>query len=303
MTELDFTTSSNSPISLALGFFDCIHVGHRALIGAMKSYSEALGLRSALLTFKNDISERFGGEKQIYTYAERLAVLKESGIDYIIAANFDDEFENLSPAQFFEQLTTRYDIKAIFVGPDYTFGKGATGDVKLLGELCRDRGIQLHIVPFETADGKKISTTRLKNLVKGGDIARLNALLGAPYVIEGRVTSDRHVGRSLGFPTANIPVREDKLTLKSGIYATTLTVDGTTYGAMTNIGAKPTFDDCVPTIETYAFDFDGDLYGKDVLLRVYARTRDIKKFASPEALKAQLERDEAHIKALLKQKL
>ncbi len=300
MKLLDFYSKYDAPIALALGFFDCIHLGHRALINAAKCRAEDLGIESAALTFSNDIGAYFGAEKQIYTFEERASVLDELEIDNVIAAKFDSKFKEMSAEEYFNLLTGNFNVKCIFAGADHTFGKDRKGNIDLLRDMCSKAGIELHVVPFESIDGEKISTSHLKTLVKAGDIGALNALLGAPYIISGKIEEGRHVGRSFGFPTANIPVREDKLTLKSGIYATTLTVDGTTYGAMTNIGDKPTFGDSVPTIETYIFDFDGDLYGKDVKIKVYERTRDIKKFDSPEALKAQLESDEAEIKSLFK---
>ncbi len=300
MKIVDFSSEYSSPLSIALGFFDCIHLGHRSLISAAKIGAAESGMESAALTFYNDIGAYFGTGKQIYTFDERLYALEELGIDNVVAAKFDKEFEEMSAEEYFRLLTSNFNVKRVFAGADHTFGKDRKGNVSLLREMCSDAGIELHIVPFETRNGEKISTSRLKALVKEGNIVALNELLGAPYIIKGRIEEGRRIGRSFGFPTANIPVREDKLTLKSGIYATTLTVNGATYGAMTNIGDKPTFGDKAPTIETYIFDFDGDIYGKDVTLKVYARTRDIKKFASPEALKAQLVRDEAEIRALLK---
>lgn len=299
MRVIDFDNRYSSPISLALGFFDCMHVGHRALVGRTVSGAKELGVESAVLTFRNDLSGYFGGEKQIYCFDERLLALADVGVDNVIAMNFGSREENLSAEEFFCELVARFDIREIYIGADYTFGKGALGNADMLKKLCEERGIALNIVPYATIDGKKISASELKKLVAEGDIPRLNARLGAPYIILGKIASNRKVGRSLGFPTANIPMREDKLPLRDGIYATTITVDGQTLRAMTNIGAKPTFDDAVPTIETYIFDFDGDLYGKEALLRVYARTREIKKFASPHELSEQLERDEREIKRIL----
>lgn len=299
MKILDFQSQYAPPIALALGFFDCIHLGHRALIRAAQEFSKRNNIESALFTFANDMSAFFGREPQIYTFDERIQTLSALNLDNVIAAKFDRDFMELSAEEFFDILNERFNVKAIFVGEDYTFGRGATGDVKMLRKLCAESEIDLCEMPFELYDGNKISTSYLKELVKRGEVEPLNKLLGEPYMILGKISSNRHMGKSLGFPTANIPVYANKLTLKDGIYATTLTVAGKTYNAMTNVGAKPTFNDYTPTIESYIFDFDGDIYGKEATIRAYARTRDIVKFDSTDELKEQLRRDEAQIRNIL----
>ncbi len=295
---MDLTSEYKNPISLALGFFDCLHVGHRALIRSMISNARQLGAESAVVTFKNDIGQYFGAEKQIYSFEERLILLEEMGVDNVIAIDLDDRMRSLSAEEFFALITDGFFVKSAFVGEDYTFGRGAEGDVALLKKLCATQNIALHIVPFETRFGEKVATSRIKQLVKKGDASSLRELLESPYIISGRISSNRRVGRSLGFPTANISVSSDKLALGDGVYATTIEVDGIWRKSMTNIGAKPTFGDGAPTIETYIFDFDADIYGKEALLRVYERTRDVKKFDSAEQLRSQLSCDEAHIRAL-----
>ena len=300
MKTVDFNAHFNEPIAVALGFFDCIHLGHRALVRAAQTEAREICAKSALLTFKNDIGASLGQERQIYTFEERAVALERMGLDVLIAAQFDEEFKKLPAEEFFEYLIEHFNVKSIFVGQDYTFGAGGAGGVALLSLLCSERGIKLNVMPYERADGQKISTSQLKALVKCGNMQLLNALLGAPYMIKGRIVSNRRVGAKLGYPTANIDMSRNKLPPRDGIYATTITVDGKTYGGMTNIGDKPTFGDSEQTVETYIFDFNGDLYGKDALLEVYERTRDVRRFESPQALVEQLHNDESQIRQILK---
>ncbi|MDE6302065.1 MAG: hypothetical protein K2M36_00550, partial [Clostridia bacterium] len=243
-----------------------------------------------------------GGEKQVYSFTERAHALEMLGLDNLIYTNFDDYFAHHTALDFLDTLTFCLNIKAIVVGEDYRFGKNAEGNVTFLEQYCVKNDILLKVVPFRRTDGRKISTSELKNLVKSGDIKHLNSLLTQPYFTIGKVEHARHVGSTvLGYPTANIAMDDSKLALAEGIYATKLYVDCKCYNSMTNVGAKPTFYINTPSIETFIFDFDGDLYGKQVKLSFFERTRGVIKFPSADALKEQLKADEAHIRASLSQ--
>lgn len=299
MKILDFQTEYRTPIAIALGFFDCIHIGHATLIESTRRIADLKGIDSALFTFSNDINTFFGGEKQIYSFSDRAEVLRTLGINVVIGARFDSGFAKMSPTNFLDALVKKFNIAHIAVGADYTFGKGASGTVEFLSEWCKAKSIGLSVVPFTTENGVKISTSSLKDLVKRGEVDKLGAYLTQPYFMRGRVVHDREVGRGLGFPTANIPIDTDRLKLRDGIYATRIEIDGKLYASMTNIGAKPTFGDERVSIETYIFDFDGDIYGKDVTLSFFRRTRDVTKFSSPNALKSQLVCDELQIREII----
>ena len=301
MKYLDLKTKYDCPIAVALGFFDCIHIGHRLLVNTAREYSTSnKGTESALFTFSNDPSEFLGREKQIYSFDERACALSDLGLDILISAEFDKEFADLSPVGFLDMLTEKLNIKAMIAGKDYTFGKFAKGDVAFMKSYCEAKGIEVITVNFEERDGHKISTTDMKNLVKSGDIDSLNSLLSEPYFMIGKVVHARHVGTKLGFPTANIVISDSKLSLADGVYATVLSVDGKNYPSMTNVGAKPTFGIEIPSIETYVLDFNGDLYGKTVKLSYVTRIRSIQKFSSADALKSQLARDTERVRELIK---
>lgn len=296
---LNFNQKISEPTVVALGFFDCIHLGHKKLVSEAKRYAEQYNVKSALLTFTNDPNVVFGGEKQIYTFEDRTFILDKLGLDFVIGARFDVDFAHMSARDFFLTLVNNFNVKALIVGEDYTFGINAEGDTSLLADLCNACGIELTVVPFEKIDGRKLSTSNLKTLVKLGDVSRLNSLLASEYFVRGEVLHAKHNGTQMGFPTANIAVPDDRLPLGDGIYATIAQIDGKSFYSMTNVGAKPTFGDLAPSIETYIFDFDADLYGKELRLYFVERVRDIIKFDSPTLLSKQLEQDEKTIRALL----
>lgn len=299
MQIVDFNKKYDAPIAIALGFFDCIHKGHQKLVDAAIAFSKQNETKSALLTFVNDPNVLFGKDKQIYSFDDRVKVLDKCGLDIVIGAVFDTAFADMSPIKFLNTLFENFNIKAVFVGSDYTFGKLAKGDVELLGSCCKTNDIDLHIVPFETAQGEKISTSKLKSFVKNGQVDLLNDYLTFPYFLSGEVVHARHKGTGIGFPTTNIAPDLSKLSLANGIYATFCEVDGKIYKSMTNVGTKPTFADNSVSIETYIMDFSGDLYGKNITVYFIKKMRDIIKFDSQSALIQQLDKDKINAEIVL----
>lgn len=298
---VDFNEKCDTPIAIALGFFDCIHIGHKRLASEVINYAKAhRGVESALFTFSNDPNTLFNKSKEIYSFEDRVCVLDSLGIDVVVKAMFDEDFMSMSPNDFLLQLTNNKNIKFIAVGADYTYGKNAEGNVDSLREFCNQNGIELCVVPFEKRNGEKLSTRNLKCLVSSGKVGELNALLSRPYFIKGVVLHAKHNGTGLGFPTANIAIDPNRLPLCEGIYATITHIEGKTYSSMTNVGAKPTFNDNSPSIETYIFDFDADLYGKEIQIDFIERTRDIQKFENTQALHQRLQLDEIQIREILK---
>ncbi len=302
MKILNLSDKYGAPVVIALGFFDCIHRGHRLLVQTAMQYAAAHNtnvekVESALLTFCNDPSELLCGVRQMYSFEERAEALKNLGLDNLIYTQFNEAFASIEPIDFLQKLVSSLNIKAIVVGEDYTFGKRALGNVTLLKEFCDKRNIEVIVKPFEIDCGRKISTSSLKNLVLSGDITALNMLLSERYFMLGEVEHARRVGTKIGFPTANIRISDGKLPLAAGVYATVLSVDGKQYASMTNVGAKPTFDIQNTSIEAYILDFDGDLYGKTVKLSFVYRMRSIQKFASVGELQAQLTHDEQQVRS------
>ncbi|MBO4554794.1 MAG: riboflavin biosynthesis protein RibF [Clostridia bacterium] len=289
-----------NPIVLSLGFFDCIHLGHKALIQTANKLAKNIGAESFVLTFSNDPNAFFNSSKQIYSFADRAEIIETLGADGIISAEFDQAFADLSPKAFLDMILTSFNVKAVVSGADYTFGAHAQGNVDFLKDYFKDKGISVNVVPFECANGAKLSTRNLKSLVESGDVKTLNQYLSEPYFVTGDVKHAKQNGTRIGFPTANISQNADRLPLKDGVYATKTIIDGKEYVSMTNVGAKPTFNDFSSSVETYIIGFYGDLYGKTVKIAFYERMRDIQTFGSKEELREQLTRDEQFVKTHLK---
>ncbi len=298
MKTFDWKTEYKSPIVLSLGFFDCIHIGHKSLILTANKIADEISAESFVMTFSNDPSLLFYKSKQLYNFEDRLEVLDNIGAQGVISAVFDDEFSALEPEEFLRILFDTHNIKYIVVGADYTFGINAEGNVDLLKKYSAIRGIKVEVVPFACVNGLKLSTRDLKDYVESGDVKTLKAYLSEPYFIRGKVISAKHNGTRMGFPTANIVQNDNRFPLGSGVYATKVVVDGKEYPSMTNVGGKPTFNDFTETVETHIMGLNKELYGADIKLMFYERIRDIKTFGSMDELKDQLIKDEQCVKTL-----
>ena len=300
MNKINFGEKYDAPLALALGFFDCVHRGHAAVISSAREYAAAHGCECAVFTFFNDPGAFVGKRARIYTFEERAEALRGLGVDVIVSAEFDSSFAALLREHFAEVLRDTLDLRAIRAGEDYTYGAQRAGDASTLDEDFGAYGVDIGVLPLLFIDGEKqkISSTAVKETLSAGDITRVNMLLSEPYFMLGRVSHAHGRGGTFGFPTANIPFDSSRLAPAPGVYATKVTVGGKVFLGGTNVGTKPTFGDEKPSIETFILDFDGDIYGKNIKLAFYQRLRGISDFGSAEGLAAQLERDVAHIREI-----
>lgn len=291
MKELRYDAPYDKPVVIAMGFFDCVHRGHAEVIAHAARIARERHAQCAVFTFRNDIGAMFGKKKQLYTYEERLDLFGDLGVETVLYADCDTDFANMRAVGFLDRLSCGKIIEGVAAGEDYTFGKGAEGDAEFLRSYFQSAHATVCIAQFVTDDGRKISSTEIKDAIERGDVKYADECLTEPYFMKGRIVHAHRRGTAMGFPTANMLPSRDKLALGQGVYATTLTVDGRTYTGGTNVGIKPTFDDNAYSVETYLTDFDGDLYGKDVKLAFYDRIRGIVKFDSAEELQSQLRTD------------
>lgn len=300
MNKINFGEKYDAPLALALGFFDCVHRGHAAVISSAREYAAAHGCECAVFTFSNDPGAFVGKRARIYTFEERAEALRGLGVDVIVSAEFDSRFAALSREHFAEVLRDTLDLRAIRAGEDYTYGAQRAGDASTLDEDFGAYGVDIGVLPLIRIAGEeeKISSTAVKEALSAGDITRVNMLLSEPYFMLGRVSHAHGRGGTFGFPTANIPFDSSRLAPAPGVYATKVTVGGKVFLGGTNVGTKPTFGDEKPSVETFILDFDGDIYGKNIKLAFYQRLRGISDFGSAEGLAAQLERDVAHIREI-----
>ncbi len=280
-------------IVICLGYFDSIHKGHKELLKSAKELALEYNAIPTSLLFTGS----FKGEKNVFTLEERLIKLYILGIRKVVSQELNSDFMKKSPSTFINELLSFYSVKAIVVGEDFTFGYKGEGNVKILKEICNQKGVALKVVSLKKDEkGNKISSTAIKNCLDCGDILSTNKLLDDNYFIKGKVVNGKKLGKSLGFPTANIKVSSEKYLLKQGVYYTFTIINEKFFDAITNVGAQPTFDGDEYIIETYINGFDGDLYFKTLTVYFIERIRDIIKFDNVDDLKKQLQQDKRWLK-------
>ena len=292
MIEFDYKIGDKTPIVLALGFFDCLHIGHLKLLDKTKKLANKLNAKDCVLTFKNDLISLFKGSKGlICTFDERIDKLEKLQINTVISTTFTKEFSNVLAEDFLKELITNFNVKAVVCGVDYKFGKGGLGNVDTLKKFCLNYKIEVVVVDDVIVDNEKVSTTLIKKLLLDGEIKKANTLLSFQYEISGEVIKDRQVGRKLGFPTANVLISNEKAPLKIGVYKTEVEIDGTIYNCITNYGSRPTYNLDNALTETYIDGYSGDLYGQKITIKFVDYLRDCVKFESENHLISQLKLD------------
>lgn len=280
------------PTVIALGYFDSVHLGHQKLINLARSYADEMGYSLTIFSFKGNLKKKLGkDDKCIYLAKEREEFLKNLGADQIYFAPTSKSFLSKGKRAFLNELNKKLNIKCYFSGEDYSFGAFGQGDVKYLKEYSKSHGQDYVVVDMLKYFDEKISSSKIKEQLKNGNIKIANHLLGREYSILGKVISDRHIGTKLGFPTANIKIDKDKFMLKTGVYAGKVSIKNKEHFAIINYGSRPTFDLEQNLIETHIVDFSGNLYGKNIKISFLGYIRDIKKFQSEEMLKDQLKKD------------
>ncbi|MBR3271131.1 MAG: bifunctional riboflavin kinase/FAD synthetase [Clostridia bacterium] len=288
---------------VALGMFDGVHLGHRVLLQRAALLAHADGDTAAAFTYANHPKELFCGDFRYLTdAAERAALMRAVGIDRVETVPFTKDFAAMSPEAFVDWLLARMDgrISTVVCGYDYRFGAGAKGDGALLTALGQSHGFGVEIIgPVQYGDAP-CSSTRVRKALTDGNIADANAMLSRPYAITGPVVHNKAIGRTMGFPTANVDPGK-RLLPKDGVYATALLHGGACYAAVTNIGTNPTVGGESVTLETFVPDETLDLYGKTVTVLFLERIRDEKRFASKDELAAEIAQNAESAKKVFKE--
>ncbi len=277
---------------VALGNFDGVHRGHQALLARAAAVAREQGIPSVAFTFQTHPLLAMGQDVQLITeQRERERLLLATGIDTLLAVPFT-QYQQLSAQAFIEQVFVgQLHVKTAVVGFNNRFGKDSAGDVALLRTLGETYGFAVEVVPPYYVDGMLCSSSNVRKLLAAGDVERAADLLGRPFSLCGDVTIGNQIGRTIGFPTANLLPPPSQLLPKRGVYATDLTVDGVTYPGITNIGTNPTVGNRHVTVETHVLDFEGDLYGRKVRVSFLRMLREERRFSGLSALKAQLSAD------------
>lgn len=279
---------------VTLGKFDGIHRGHEKLLGKVKELA-GTNYKTVIFTFAVHPTAYLKGDKPqtLMTNRERYQYLSKGGYDYLIECPFVEKIASMEPEDFVEEvLIKQLQAAHVVVGPDFRFGHGRRGNTDTLKRYERHGCFQVHIVTKERYEGQDISSTLVRSEVEMGRMEEVTELLGHPFTIVGEVEYGRQLGRTLGIPTTNIMPPDNKLLPPYGVYFTRTIIDGVSYKGITNIGCKPTIaDELKRGVETFLFDFSGNLYGKELIVELYKYHRPEMKFKDVEALKEQMEKD------------
>ena len=297
------------PTVLTIGKFDGIHRGHRHVLEAVSARARAQDWQSAVIILWPPPPEvlRPGAEiPRLSTLAEREAAIAASGIDRLILWPFTRQLSRLGPRAFMQLLRRHLDLRVLVIGSNFALGHRRSGTPDVLEGLGKDLGFAVVVSPPFLHEGQAVSSSLIREQLAGGDVTQAARFLGRWPTLTGTVARGAGRGRDLGFPTANLQLDEPLAVPAHGIYATyaTLTAEGgaIAHPAVTSIGVRPTFDDTNErTIETFLLDFDADLYDRTLRLHFVEKLRDELKFASAEALIAQMERDVTHAETVLAQ--
>ncbi len=286
---------------VALGFFDGVHHGHRAVI--RDCTVEKGNCRSVVLTFSESPARLLGntGVRLITGNNKKAELIAALGVDALIFADFM-QIKDLSAEEFVsEVLAKRLRAKKVCCGSNYRFGKNGAGDADALKKLCAERGIAVSVAGTVDCDGRTVSSSAVRALLQDGDIPAVNRMLGYAYTIGGRIDSGNHFGTKMGFPTVNLPIGEGLAVPRYGVYAAWITVGGRRYRGATNIGVHPTVgENPRPLCESFLLDFEGNIYGEEAICEPVRFIRPEKEFASVDELTAQVGRDIEKIKEILK---
>jgi riboflavin kinase / FMN adenylyltransferase len=292
------------PTVVTVGTFDGVHRGHREVLGEISRRARATGGRSVLVTFHPHPLRVVRPEHApplLTTPAEKREILAESGLEYVVFIPFTRTLQRYPAARFVREiLLQRIGMDELVIGYDHGFGRDREGGVETLRAIGREEGFGVDVVDACQVDGHPVSSSRIRRLLAEGEAEGAAKLLGRPYAMEGVVVRGERKGRELGFPTANVELGDpEKLLPAEGVYAAYGWVGGRRLAGLLHLGPRPTFPGFAPTVELYLFDWEGDLYGERVRVEVVRRLREIRHFASVEALIEAMREDERRGRALL----
>ncbi|GAB3226445.1 bifunctional riboflavin kinase/FAD synthetase [Algoriphagus aestuariicola] len=298
-----FTPVRNAVVTS--GTFDGVHLGHQKILKRIREIARSIQGETVLITFwPHPRLVLYPDEHKLRllsTFEEKTKLLRQFGIDHLITIPFTQEFSRLTSQEFIRKvLIDSIHTRKLVIGYDHRFGKNREGSFEYLKSNSHTFGFELEEISRQDVEEIAVSSTKIRKALESGDVKTAESCLGRPYELNGLVIKGQQIGRSIGFPTANIHIPNDyKLIPKDGVYAVEASVDGTLYKAMLNIGNRPTVDGTKKTVEANLFDFQGDLYDKQITVYFREFLREERKFDSLEALKDQLIQDQRSAKSLL----
>jgi riboflavin kinase / FMN adenylyltransferase len=294
--QTDYTSDAcQSGTVMALGNFDGIHIGHRVIIEETVKQSMSRGLKSSVLLLNPHPSQLLAKEKKPFlltTITDKRAMFKKIGVDCVFIEDFDSDFALLSPEGFVQKyLVDKYRVGGVVVGFDYSFGHKGQGNTQQLLELGQREGFSVTVREAVSIEGETVSSSLIRKKLTQGLMEDAALFLGDPYHIHGEVIPGSRLGRTLGFPTANLQVDPAILLPKKGVYLTTAFYQGKTYPSLTNVGFKPTVAGNHLSVEIHLLNFSGNLYGQELIITFLQRIRDERVFKDTTELKEQIARD------------
>jgi riboflavin kinase/FMN adenylyltransferase len=288
--------------ALTIGTYDGIHLGHQALVARVREHAVRLGTAAVLLTFEPTPREYLAPADppaRLTSLRERWRILTPLRLDYLWLLRFGEALRNLSAEEFAQLLVRELAPRVVVVGHDFRFARRGEATAPTLAEAGRRLGFEVEEVPAVTLDGERISSSGVRTALARSDFERARRLLGRPWSMRGRVQPGRSLGVQLGFPTANVPL-ERRRSPVAGIFAVRVRgVGDSERTGVASLGTRPTIGGTEALLEAHLFDFDGDLYGREIEVEFVARLRDEECFASLEALSAQMELDAAEARRIL----
>lgn len=295
ITENFISSLSQKPLALSIGMFDGVHLGHQSIIKKLNTISEEKNLESAILTFWPHPRKIFNPNddlKLLNTIEEKKYLLQKNGLQHLYLKEFDEEFRNLTGEEFVKQiLVDKLQVKHLIVGYDHTFGKNRSGDFSLLKKMGPELGFAVEQVEAVSYRDVNISSTQIRNALTKGDIIFANEMLGYHYSVSGTVVHGKKIGRTIGYPTANIDVDVLKLLPKKGAYIVDVFVKNQHYKGMLSIGTNPTVNGNSLSVEVYILDFDEDIYGQEISVNFRDFLHEEIKFNGLDKLIIRLDED------------
>lgn len=294
--------SSHHGCVLTIGNFDGVHRGHAQVIANVVQKAKELGLPSTLMTFEPQPQELFCGSDapaRLSLLRDKIILLNELGVERLVCVNFNRAFASLPAEHFIEELLVRkLGVKYLVVGDDFCFGKGRKGNFDMLVQAGREFGFSVVSTQSFILGSQRVSSTAVRELLAKGDLAQARRLLGHPFTLSGRVAHGQKLGRTIGFPTANIALKRNVVPVR-GVFAVKCYWENSDiYEGVANVGFRPTVNGQVCQLEVHLFDFQGDIYGKHLEVELVAKLRDEQPFESLDALKQQILHDANEAKAL-----
>lgn len=281
--------------AIALGNFDGVHKGHQEVIGLAIKKAREKGLKSAVFTFSNHPRNMLAGKQVVENIVdpkEKIRLIDALSVDYFFCLPFDLQIQNTSPRDFLQGLLIdKLRMKEACCGFNYRFGKDGAGSPGTLRELSWELGFGLEMLDPYLIDGVLVSSSLIRQLIKEGNMEQCARYLGRRYALEGKVIQGNRLGRTISFPTSNVVIDPEMTAPADGVYVSRCRVGGLWHNSVTNVGNRPTIGDGVRAMETYIFDFESDIYGREIRVEFLKKIRDEIKFESVEALSKQIKKD------------